>query len=209
MALTSQSHSSKNLSEPKTPPTTHAIPLPLRALRVQPTRTKVPIGYDTKMNITVSETINAPLDRVFATASDIPNNASFIKGIETIETLSQAPPADDNLGPVGKGYTWRETRIMFGRKATEDMSITAWSPPNAYSVEARSHGSHYVSNYTFEPIDEHTTRITMNFNATPETFVAKIMMKVFAAMSKKLTQCLVDDLRDVKDTTEASQGHSA
>jgi uncharacterized membrane protein len=156
------------------------------------------------MNITVSETINAPLDRVFATASDIPNSASFIKGIETIETLSQAQPADENLGPVGKGYTWRETRIMFSRKATEDMAISAWSPPNAYSVEARSHGSHYLSHFNFEPIDQHTTRITMEFNATPETFAAKIMMKVFAAMSKKLTQCLVDDLKDIKATAESS-----
>ncbi len=156
------------------------------------------------MNITVSETINAPLDLVFATACDIPNCASFIKGIETIETLSEAPPGEDNLGPVGKGYTWRETRIMFGRKATEEMSITRWSPPDTYTVEARSHGSHYVSSFTFEPIDEHTTRITMTFDATPETFTARIMMKVFAAMSNKLTQCLADDLGDIKAAVEAS-----
>ncbi|CAN0582675.1 unnamed protein product, partial [Laminaria digitata] len=37
------------------------------------------------MKITVSETINAPLDRVFAIASDIPNCAGFLRGIETIE----------------------------------------------------------------------------------------------------------------------------
>jgi len=57
------------------------------------------------MNITVSETINAPIDRVFATAADIPNCATFIEGIETIETLAEAPPAENNLGIVGKGYT--------------------------------------------------------------------------------------------------------
>jgi uncharacterized membrane protein len=158
------------------------------------------------MNITVSETISAPLDRVFAIAADIPNCAEFIRGIETIETLEEAPPAENNLGPVGKGYTWRETRIMFGKKATEDMSISQWSPPNAYTVDARSHGSHYVSDFTFEQTNDQDgpqTRITMSFNATPETFGAKVMMKMFAFMTKKLTQCLVDDLYDIKTTAEA------
>lgn len=160
------------------------------------------------MNITVSETVHAPLDRVFATAADIPNAAGFIDGIESIETLTQAPPAADNLGPVGKGYAWRETRVMFGKKATEDMSITGWSPPSAYTVEARSHGSHYVSRFTFDPIDERTTRITMSFNATPETFMARVMMKVFSFMTKKLTDCLVNDLQDIKAAAQADEDHT-
>tara|TARA_R110002073_G_scaffold37866_3_gene108986 strand:- start:1535 stop:2056 length:522 start_codon:yes stop_codon:yes gene_type:complete len=166
-----------------------------------------------RMNITVSETVHAPIERVFATAADIPNCADFIKGIETIETLAEAPPSDDNLGVVGKGYAWRETRIMFGRKATEDMSITEWSPPRGYTVEARSHGSHYISHFTFEETDGQTngetsnpnTTITMSFGATPETFMAKVMMKLFSAMTKKLTQCLVDDLKDIKAAAEAGE----
>jgi len=92
---------------------------------------------------------------------------------------------------------------MFGKKATEDMTITEWTPPNAYTVEARSHGSYYVSHLNFEQIDNQSSRITMSFNATPETFMAKVMMKAFAFMTKKLTQCLVDDLRDIKTTAEA------
>jgi len=156
------------------------------------------------MNITVSQNINAPIQRVFATAADIPNCATFIEGIETIETLTEAPPAENNLGIVGKGYTWRETRIMFGKKATEDMTITEWAPPNAYTVEARSHGSFYISHLTFKQIDEESSSITMSFNATPETFMAKVMMKAFAFMTKKLTQCLVEDLQNIKATAEAN-----
>lgn len=154
------------------------------------------------MNITVTETVNASLDRVFAVASDIPNAAGFIQGIESIETLTEAPPSPNNIGPVGLGYGWREVRIMFGKKATEDMSISEWSPSTSYSVEARSHGCHYLSNYSFESTGEQATTITMSFNATPETFMAKVMMKVFAAMTKKLTKCLVDDLRDIKTAAE-------
>lgn len=157
-------------------------------------------------NITVTETIHAPIDRVFEIASNIPNCASYIKGIELIETLEEAPPAETNLGLVGKGYTWRETRIMFGKKATEDMSITKWFPPNSYIVEARSHGCHYLTDITFESLPEQdgkpVSTMTMSFNATPETFGAKIMMLVFSFMTKKLVQCLADDLRDIKAVAE-------
>lgn len=164
------------------------------------------IEYDTQImtNITVSETINAPAHRVFAIASDIPNAAGTITGIESIETLSEAPPAPNNNGVVGKGYAWRETRIMFGKKATEDMTIIDWSPPQSYTVEAHSHGSHYVTDISVEQLDEHSSRISMSFSATPQTFTAKIMMKIFALMTKKLTQCLADDLRDIKVAAEAN-----
>lgn len=160
--------------------------------------------YDADMsNITVSEEINAPIDRVFAIASNIPNAAESIGGIELIETLEEAAPAENNNGIVGLGYKWRETRIMFGKKATEDMWITEWSPPTKYSVEARSHGCHYLTDITFESLDEQTSRITMSFNGTPETFMAKVMMKVFAFMTKKLVECLQNDLRDIKSVAES------
>lgn len=165
------------------------------------------------MNITVSETVNAPIERVFVFASDIPNCSSYIKSIESIETLTEADPSTDNLGPVGKGYSWRETRIMFGKSATEDMTITEWSPSTGYTVEARSHGSHYLSHFTFEPVNNQdgnaSTRMTMSFTGTPETFMAKVMMKVFTKLFKKLTvkltNCLADDLRDIKVAAEAGQ----
>ncbi|MFG0299093.1 MAG: SRPBCC family protein [Phycisphaerales bacterium JB047] len=153
--------------------------------------------------IIVSETINAPIERVFQIASNIPQAAENIEGITAIETLKEAQPAPDNNGIVGLGYAWRETRIMFGKKATEDMSITQWTPPNAYRVEARSHGTHYLTDITFDQTDEHTTRITMSFNATPESFMAKVMMKVFAAMTKHLVKCLQADLADIKAKAES------
>jgi uncharacterized membrane protein len=154
--------------------------------------------------ITVSEDINAPIDRVFQAASNIPDAAENIEGITEVETLTEAPPADNNNGPVGEGYEWRETRIMFGKKATEDMTITEWNPPNNYVVEAHSCGSHYLTNITFDQVDDTTTRMTMSFNATPETFMAKIMMKVFAFMTKSLIKCLENDMRDIKALAEAS-----
>lgn len=154
--------------------------------------------------ITVSETIHAPIDRVFQIATNIPDAAETITGIEKIEVLENAPPAEHNNGVVGQGFKWRETRTMFGKQATEDMWITEWSPPTTYVVEARSHGSHYLTPITFEDLGNNQTRMTMTFNATPETFGAKVMMKVFSFMTKKLTQCLADDLADIKSAAESA-----
>jgi Polyketide cyclase / dehydrase and lipid transport len=157
--------------------------------------------------IIVTETVQASIDRLFAVASDIPNCADYINGIETIETLSEAPPAENNLGPVGEGYAWREERIMFGKKATEDMTITDWSPPNSYKVEARSHGCHYLTEITFKPLPDvdgkPVSTMTMSFGATPETFGAKIMMFMFSFMTKKLIKCLEEDLHDIKTVAES------
>jgi len=153
--------------------------------------------------ITVTETINAPIDRVFAAATDIANAAENISGIDAIEVLSPAPDAPSNLGQVGLGFTWRETRTMFGKKATEDMSITEWTPPTGYVVEARSHGCHYRTPFTLEDLGGGETKITMTFTGTPETFMAKVMMAAFAFMTKTMTKCIAADLADIKRICEA------
>ncbi len=156
-------------------------------------------------NITVSETINATLEEVFEAASNIPECASYIDGIEAIETLKESPESPNNIGVVGEGYTWRETRIMFGKTATEDMTIINWSPPNSYQVEARSCGCYYLSDFTFEHIGDQTTKMTMSFNGTPESFGAKIMMFVFSFMTKKMAKLLAKDLHDIKVKVESNK----
>lgn len=153
--------------------------------------------------ITVSETVQAPLDRVFAAAADIPSAASHIRAIEAIEVLAEAPEAADNHGPVGRGFVWKETRTMFGKRATETMTITEWSPPHAYACEARSHGCHYRTTLAFQSTGPGTTRITATFQGTPETFAAKVLSKVFAFMNKTIAKCLAADLRDVKERLES------
>jgi len=152
--------------------------------------------------ITVCETIKAPQAAVFAMASDIPNAAGRVKGINKVEVLSPAEESPDNLGPVGRGFSWRETRTMMGKQATEDMTITDWSPPHGYTVEARSHGCHYRSLITAVPVDPGTTRLTMSFEATPETTMATVMMKLFRFMNRQVAKCLGDDLKDIKRACE-------
>ena len=151
--------------------------------------------------IEVSETIHAPIEAVFAVVSDIPNAAKTIGGINSIEMLSE--------GPVGEGTKWREERTLFGKTATEVMWIVAWHPPTRYVVEARSHGTHYLTTVHLEEIGQHETRIGYSMLAEPETMMSKVMMVVFAGMKKFMVKCLSDDLRDIKRVCEAAEQPTA
>lgn len=152
--------------------------------------------------ISVSETIRAPQSVVFGMASDIPNAAGRVKGIQKVEVLCPAEESPDNLGPVGLGFAWRETRTMLGREATEDMTVTDWTPPHGYTVEARSHGCHYRTRMTATAVGPDTTRLAMEFQATPETFGARVMMKLFRFMNRQIARYLAEDLRDIRAACE-------
>ena len=62
-------------------------------------------------DITVSTHVYAPLERVFEVYTQIDKAAERIPGITDLEVLSE--------GPFGEGTRWRETRVMFKKKATE------------------------------------------------------------------------------------------
>lgn len=94
---------------------------------------------------------------------------------------------------------------MMGKQAAETMSITEWDPPRSYTVEATSHGAHYRTPITFDPLPDGSTRVTMTFHATPMTLGARIMMRVFAFMAKHAAKCLQNDLKDIKAACEAGQ----
>lgn len=124
---------------------------------------------------TVSRTINAPVERVWQVFTDLPSIEENIKGITSVELLSE--------GDFAVGTRWRETRTMFGRSASEEMWVTDSRPPQAYRVEAESHGSHYTSEYTFRAVDG-GTEVTLVFTAEPQGTMAKIMATATGWMAK-------------------------
>ncbi len=140
--------------------------------------------------VTLKQHIQAPIDEVFARATDFPNAANVIRGIEKLEMLTD--------GPVGTGTSFRETRVMFGKEATEDMTVQRFEPPRLYTLFAASHGSEYLSTYTLTERDGGTD-LEWHFEATPVSFFAKVMSFLLAKMMRKtiLKECSkdLDDLR--------------
>ena len=150
-------------------------------------------------SVLVEKHIDAPVQEVFATLANIPESYNTISAIEAIEMLSQ--------GPVGVGTRWKETRVMFGREAIEEMEITEFKPNEKYVVEADTCGSHYRTEIRFEPV-ETGTKVAMEMKAKPMTFGAKIMAPLGWLMKGTLVKCFEKDLSDAKTACE-SHRHSA
>lgn len=149
------------------------------------------------MMIAESTTVEAPRDRVFAVYSDIANAASRIPDIKRIEMLS--------TGPAGVGTRWRETRVMFGREASETMEITEFRPPEFYAVGADSCGIAYRTTFTFREAGPARTEVEMTFGAQPRTIMARIMGAVMGLMMKGvMRKCLASDLARLKQACETA-----
>ncbi len=145
------------------------------------------------MGLQVTRHVNAPLDKTFAAATDLTNAEKNISGILKMEILTD--------GPVGAGTRFRETRIMFGKEATEVMEIGEFNPPSGYTVDAESHGCKYHSEFTFAERDGGTD-MTMTFEAYPQTFLAKLMGVLTRLFQKKMCDLIGKDLDDIKAVAE-------
>ena len=101
--------------------------------------------------------IQAPAEKIWSVITDIDNAADHIGGINKIEILNR---------PVSGlvGLKWRETRIMFGKEATEVMWITEAETNVAYKTRAESHGAVYLSDFLIEPLGG-KCRLSMGFKA--------------------------------------------
>ena len=140
------------------------------------------------MKLQVTKQINASIERVYDVFTDLPSAAERVSGIEAVEVLTDQP--------FGVGTRWKETRIMMGKSATETMWITEVDPPNGYTAEAESCGTHYTSTFTFEPGDGGTL-VTMTFEGRPVTLGAKVLSLLGVLMKGTIRKMLAKDLDDL------------
>lgn len=146
-------------------------------------------------SVTVSVEIKASREAVFAMAVDIPNFAKNISGITKVEELTEGPSA------VGK--KWRETRVMFGKEASEEMWFSRFEPPKGCEVRAESNGAKYLTTMTMEALGASETKVTVTFSGEAQTFMAKVMGFVMGPlMVGTIKKCLVEDLEDLKKNLE-------
>lgn len=145
--------------------------------------------------IVVEEQIGASPEVVFAALTDYSKLADVLSAVVAFELLTD--------GPLGKGTRFRETRMMFGREATEEMEITEWDPPNGFVLEADNHGAHYRTAHTIQTSGDGSL-LTFTFGATGANLFAKIMCVVMGPLMKKtLVRCIQQDLAELKQHLEA------
>lgn len=147
------------------------------------------------MRATATREIAAPPDLVYRLATDFQHVAEVVEGIVRVEMLTP--------GPVAIGTRFRETRVMFGREASEEMTVTELVPNRRVALVAENHGARYESSFDFEPIAT-GTRVTFSFQATPLTTLARVMGLLMMPLMKKsvFTMCM-KDLDDIKRAAES------
>ncbi len=145
-------------------------------------------------SISTSCLINASPEAVFDVATNVEKWAEVVPAIEKIEMLTPSP--------AGLGTKFRETRLMFKKEATEEMEFVEWNRPTSYGLLAESHGSRYQTTYTLTQEGD-STRLTLNFDATPLTFMAKVMSVLMKPMMKMMIKMCTKDLEAIKAHVEA------
>ncbi|NVJ50122.1 MAG: SRPBCC family protein [Gammaproteobacteria bacterium] len=147
------------------------------------------------MEVSTAIDINAKPQQVWAAISNIEQAAEMISAIKSITVLEQP-----TTGIVG--LKWSETRVMFGKEATEVMWITEAQEPNYYQTCAQSHGSIYISRLTIDSTPE-GSRLTFSFTGQPQTWLAKILSMLMKPLIRKsMIQALNNDLADIKHFVE-------
>ncbi len=137
--------------------------------------------------LNVKRHIKAPPAIVFRYFADLRNAAGRIKNIHKLDVLTD--------GPIRQGTKFRETRVVFGREATETMEILAFDAPNSYMVGCESCGCRYRSTFRFKPAAGGTD-VEFTFEVEPLTWMARVMGVLMAPMMKK---CMAECAKDVDD----------
>ena len=145
------------------------------------------------MKIVLEKSFNSKPDKVFNHFTELEKAPERISGIEKLEILTE--------GPVGVGTQFKETRVMFGKTEEETMEIIEFQPGISYTLSCHSHGTLYKTHYHFFPTTS-GTRVTMDFEASPESILAKILTPLSYIMKNSVVKCFENDLEDLKKALE-------
>ena len=148
------------------------------------------------MELSVFVEIDKSIEDVWNAIIDFENCSNYINSIVDIKIIEN--PKDTLIG-----FKWKETRVMFGKEATETMWITDYVENNYYQTRAESHGSIYISRLSLERVGENT-KLTMSFTTEAQTFFVKILSVFMGFMIKgSMKKALLKDLNDIKNHLES------
>lgn len=140
--------------------------------------------------VTVTKTINAPLEFVFRTVAEIENFSKAIPHIVKVEFLSE--------NKTGIGAKFRETRIMMGKEASTVLEVTEYSENERIRLVSDESGTIWDSLFTVKTVDD-ATELTLVMEARPYKTMARILNPFTAFMVRK---GVVSDMDAVKQYCE-------
>jgi hypothetical protein len=100
------------------------------------------------------------------------------------------------------GTRWRETRVMFGKEATEEMEIVALEPNQSYTVRGVSCGAEFLTELRFTSLGG-ATLVEMELRTRALTFFARLLAPLGWLMMGTMKKCLAEDLDALRKHLEA------
>lgn len=146
--------------------------------------------------VAVEREVAAPAETVWAIVTDLDRTAEVISSIVALERT-------DGGDGFGVGTAWKETRVMFGREATESMEVTEIDEGRSYVVESLSRGLLYRSIMRVEPTGE-SCHVAWEFGAEAQSTGAKLMSVVGKLFEGSMRKALLRDLDDIAAAAETA-----
>ena len=136
--------------------------------------------------ITASRTINAPLELVFETVSDVRRFREAIPHIANVEFLSDEQ--------VGVGTRFRETRVMNGRQHAVDLEVTEYIMPDRVRMVSDAGGTIWDTLFLVSQ-KAGSVELKMQMNIRPYRFLARIMNVLILGMVVKGVESDMDAVK--------------
>lgn len=149
-----------------------------------------------EQRIEVSRNIAAPPSAVWRVLTALDEAPTTLRGVKAVERL-------DGTG-YEVGTRWRETRVMFGQSATEEMQVAEVDPERRTVVVSESRGARYRTVFDLTP-SAGGTDLSVEFSGEsgPLGAFAQLAMTVFAPLAKRATRkALEQDLADIAAAAE-------
>jgi len=147
----------------------------------------------TMVTVTVTNTINAPVDTVFGLFTDLEHCSERVSGIKKCEILT--------VGPFGLRTRWLETREVVGLGATEELEVTAFEHNRAYTITSTGHNVRVDTQCTFQPRGEDTD-LTITFSTEAQSLPSRLLSPLGWTMAGTIRRAIEHDVLDVKRMAE-------
>ena len=146
--------------------------------------------------IVVSRSIEAPIDRVFNTVSDIRNFSEALPHVLRYEFLSDVHS--------GVGTRFRETRLMKGKEAVTELEVTEYVPNEHVRMVADSHGTAWDTLFSVKREAGHTT-LTMTMDARSYKLLPKLLNRLFKGMIMKAVERDMDMVKEYCEDNQSAE----
>lgn len=151
------------------------------------------------MVVEVQVTITGSRAAVWAAVTNVEGAADFIRGIDKIEILDKPP-----TGFVG--LKWRETRMLFGKPASADKTVTAAVENEFFTTRAEDNGFVFLATTRLSDAGGCVT-LTSTHDSRPQGFVARLTALPMVFFKGVMRRALVQDLTDIKAAVERAAAH--